>query len=410
MTYKAKILLIGNMNNNLFVLQRYLLDLNYEAYLYVLSTDDSIYFPDKDTLDFERYKPYIKFVNWGSDIDYFKKRREIKKDLKEFDAYIGCGLAPLFVNLINKSLDIYIPYGSDLYELPFEGFSHQNIVLRYYFRFILRKQLSQTKVCVAQRNFTALLNPIQKLKIKNIPIGYPYFYDKNTLPYTINKVKKISKVYKEFKKLRIENDIIILNHSRQIWKTFIDPFSFKGNDVLIKAFASFIKKTKKKCILIMFNNGIDVDASKELVSSLGISKNIIWMDPIKRLEIYSLVIKSDLVFDQIITGQGYGGTALDGMVLGTPSIAYFYNHFVKSFPKDNCGKPFPPHININTEKEILETLLDLEKNPEKYKKIGKDTKKWANDYFGFGLAKKYDLLIKAILKKKPLKEDLFMFS
>ena len=51
------------MNNNLFVLQRYLLDLNYEAYLYVLSTDDPIFYPDKDTLDFERYKPYIK-TSW----------------------------------------------------------------------------------------------------------------------------------------------------------------------------------------------------------------------------------------------------------------------------------------------------------------------------------------------------------
>ena len=50
--------------------------------------------------------------------DWFKPSLEY--DFKNYDICIGSGLTPYYFNKWGLELDVFLPYGSDLYELPFK--------------------------------------------------------------------------------------------------------------------------------------------------------------------------------------------------------------------------------------------------------------------------------------------------
>ena len=58
------------------------------------------------------------------------------------------------------------------------------------------------------------------------------------------------------------------------------------------------------------------------------------------------------------------------------------------------GHDLPKFINTCTSQEVCNVILDLEKNPKKFKKIGSELKDWFNKYNGNSLIKEYIKLMK----------------
>lgn len=89
---------------------------------------------------------------------------------------------------------------------------------------------------------------------------------------TIYNRENIAKYYQNitnlelYEKLRVENDLLIVNQASQTWTAPIDKTGriSKGSNNLIEGFASFIaqKPHDYKAKLILFEYGNDVKASK----------------------------------------------------------------------------------------------------------------------------------------------------
>src|SRR5659263_494855 len=116
---KYRIALIGNMNNNFFSLMRYFRDLGHDAVLFLYREDgtgaNKHFIPENDSWSYNKWKPYIIHTRITNGkfhrlLNIFIHRRKYKKYLESFDFILGCGFSPGLCNILNKKLDLFLPY------------------------------------------------------------------------------------------------------------------------------------------------------------------------------------------------------------------------------------------------------------------------------------------------------------
>jgi len=207
-----------------------------------------------------------------------------------------------------------------------------------------------------------------------------------------------------------KHDFIVFNHSRQIWcsnpdnlKDFDKYKGNKRNDKTIKAFAKFLKITKfKNPVLVLFEYGPDVECSKKLINELGIQNYVKWIEKSYRKEIMIGLKRASLAVDQVRERIcGIGGTSYEILASGVPLLT-FTNGVIQD--KKNLFYN-APIVEVLTEDDIFNVFIDYEKNPQKYKEIGKKAKEWFDENLGIGLAKKYVKLIELLVKDKTLTQN-----
>ena len=120
-----RICLVGNMNNNNYILAKMLRKKGVEADLILLNNEYRYFLPEHYDEELKKgYPEWIRKVRWGSGASFFYTSKDkILKDLGEYDIYIACNLfAPAFLykaGLINRT--IIRPHGGDVRILPFWG-------------------------------------------------------------------------------------------------------------------------------------------------------------------------------------------------------------------------------------------------------------------------------------------------
>lgn len=395
-----KVALIGNMNNSFFSLTRYLRDRGIDARLLLLKNEHPHFHPSHDTFDLS-YQNYTRQLGWGDLQSFFKiPQRKIRDDLEEYDFIIGCNSVPAFLHKINRRIDLFLPYGSDFYELPFLPYHLRNPLkkLKYYFQYnkfhrAQRKGIQEAWFINRENVLPFSKKILKKLNLYNnvCYFGQPAVYD--TI-YSLDKIKHFydrSAWYHEFKKIRDDFNIVIFNHSRHIWKTHIDGHSYKGNDVLIRSINKFVKENPGiKVCLILFEYGPDVDASKILINELKIEENVRWFPLMSRKEIFIGLSLSDLGTGQFSFGAIVCGTILEALAIGKPVL--HYKDLTLSGPK---GLFDYPYIQVRTENDICEALHDYYQNPSKYQEIGREGGRWYNNNYARKCVDKYVQLIEA---------------
>ena len=159
-----------------------------------------------------------------------------------------------------------------------------------------------------------------------------------------------------------EEDVILFSPSRQSWIE-------KGNDKMLRAFAKFCKVfPNSKFILIEWGN--DLDQSKMLVKSLGISDKVVWINSMNKFELVKFYNVSDIVLDQFILGS-WGTATPEAMGCGKPVLMFYdKKNIIRAFGEE------PPILNSFTENEIYSNLIRLTEDVEFRKKIGIESKKW----------------------------------
>ena len=111
---------LANLNNMMFILCRYLRDVGIDAHLITLSDEPAHFSPGSDSYD-DDYLEYYKVLPVTKSTLYKTESIQIlKKELADFDFFVGTDISPTIVTLIGKTLDVFIPHGSDIYDLPFE--------------------------------------------------------------------------------------------------------------------------------------------------------------------------------------------------------------------------------------------------------------------------------------------------
>ena len=117
-----------------------------------------------------------------------------------------------------------------------------------------------------------------------------------------------------------------------------------------------------------------------------------------RKDIMILLKYVDIGVGKLGDNYMWGGVGWEFLASGVP---FFYN---LQFSNEEYSKltsiPMPNIFKNASELDIVNHLLNFEKSPEKYKKIGKELQIWFNKYGGIGLASIWKDIIIKIYKEK----------
>jgi len=277
--------------------------------------------------------PY--FLPFNNPVKYLRMLKELLDYAEGFGLIVCSGLSPMWFRFLKKPF-IFYNYGSDLDQIPVQGWSGQptkfNTVQR-----ITHFLIKHAQASALRKASVVVLVPYQIEAARKLGLKRLHF-----LPAIID-----TELFKPRDK---EHEGLVFSHpTRQVWtdRTLSDC---KGNDKVFRAFARFL--TFKEAKLIAVEKGWDLEASKSLVKELGISDHVEWIAPVSREELSKLYNKSDIVLDQF-EGGILSLIPIEAMACGTPVISYVKEATELFYPE------MPPIINVKTEDDILHGMLTV---------------------------------------------------
>jgi hypothetical protein len=374
-----KIGFLGNMNNAAFSTARYLRDLGHDCEVLIYNDEPDHFAPEQDSFG-TGYRDFTRKIGWGDPAGFLSlSKKTIRKDTGGFDTIIGNGMAPAAMEKCGRRLDIFTPYGYDLYSLPFRKIVHPLRIPAYWAN--ARYQKRGIRNCRhiffdrTNSEFESLIGQFGFQGKRTVgPI--PMLYDKEYAEENIIHYRHLHPAIENLQKLRNENDIIFLQHIRQVWKTRIDDWSPKGNDLLIRAYSEFIaKRPHERTKLILFEYGIDVPATKKLISGLGMEEHIVWLPRLARKFIMITLYYADLVIGELHRSWLTYGALSESLCMGKPFMhkrtdAEFKNDYPELYPMIHAGSV----------ESVLAGLESFADNREYYRQMGIKGREWFDKY------------------------------
>lgn len=398
-----KVALIGNMNNNLFNLTRYLRDAGFDATLYVMPYDPTHFLPEADTFD-DDFKAYTRFLKWGNPYELGSTSREdIRAEFGNYDFIIGCGTSPAYLSKAGMTLDLFTPYGSDLYHYPFFNAFHPGKLFSYlkglfqkernieiqkrpsrpgnikgYIPFVThqRRGIRTAANCAVLTSGNDVYGQaLRKLRYHNkhflfsVPMIYTPQYNSDAIVHSYSK----SSWYEAFKVIRDNYDFIIFHNCRHCWKYEKDPASFKGNDRLFTGFAQFRHRNAGTAAIVTFEYGTDVPESKKLTRELGIESDVHWFPLMARRELLIGMSLCDLVVGNLSDASwATYGVVYESMALGKPILHHRKDELYEK-------KTLYAMINAYNSDMVTESLVYYSMNREDLLAIGRKAHEWFMD-------------------------------
>lgn len=379
-----KIACIGNMNNALFCLTRYLRDEGYDAHLLYLDGEPEHFHPDTDSYN-DLHKLYTHKLSWSKkpSILYHTSKHKILSDISGFDFFIACDISIAYLAKAGVNTNLFIPYGSDIHTIPHLNIFehpwkkwHKMYALRHYQRKAI-KNAGVISLETSNPDFEKQFVDPLKISHKRIYTTCPFIYYPQYENGEMEEYAPKSPLYPKFLKIREAHDIVIFHHSRQEWradgKMEVQKHVWtKGNDILIRGFAEFvINNPSVKSALIMFEYGSQVESSKNLIKELGITERVFWFPKSYRKDIMLGIQQSDLGVGELGLSWYTYGTIIEYMALGIPVI-----HKRDDSLYSAAGKELYPMINANTPFDIQGSLENAINHPQQCKQIGSMAKEW----------------------------------
>lgn len=393
-----KIALVDNMNNNFFALARYLRDLGCEVDLYLIPNRKHKHFdPQADTWQDVSNMSWIKeFPLSYHPITYVRSTRSILcKSFASYEKIIACGASLGLFYRAGISVDIFIPYGSDLLGLPFftfklscSLFDLSRSALLKYSSFAQKRGIQQSKRIAVNTNWHLAKQALDKINRTAINIPRVMIYKEDYPAKTNNKYTWLSSY-----------DFSVFSPTRHEWATNSEPMpdftkngGAKRNDKLIRAFAQLVEASLVSSpLLLMCEYGADVDHSKRLIASLGIQQFVRWLPLLPRREILIIMQHVSIIADQFREDMSAtsAGTTNEALAVGKPIITNTDGACNDvSDPYYNC-----PILEALSTEQIYSWLERCAKSPHFAKSVGDAGAKWFDQNLGFGLAQKYLTLL-----------------
>jgi glycosyltransferase involved in cell wall biosynthesis len=175
------------------------------------------------------------------------------------------------------------------------------------------------------------------------------------------------------REIRPPDDRVIFFHpARQDW-LLTDLSMFKGNDRLIRAFAR-ISRTHSSAQLVMIAWGRHLDATRDLIKSLGIESKIQWLDPMRKQDLWRTYLSSHAVLDQFVL-PGFGGITFEALALGCRVINY-----VDFGAAERFFSKAPPIYSASSEDEIFGMLEKIILDRSDLAGVGDAGAEWIKQY------------------------------
>ena len=176
-----------------------------------------------------------------------------------------------------------------------------------------------------------------------------------------------------------QNEVIrIFSATRFMWKkpfpSGTTDFENKGNDIMIRGIALFLKSMPVPLDIHLVEKGLHVKESKELIEELGFSHMVTWHKQMPFKELQYHIKHADIVFDQL--GSHYVSGGLYSMLQGRPVIG---NARPDVFDK-LLGEP-TLLCHAQTMEEVKEWLIKLVNDPALREDIGKKSREYVLRHF-----------------------------
>lgn len=318
-----KVALIGNMNNNNFVLLRCLLDQGIDVNLLILKNEPAHFSPGSDTNEIEKYNDKIKIVKWGDRKDWFSiSGKEINNDLKLYNFLIGTDLAPAFCGRAQRNLDIFVPHGSDLGHFTYYKLTWPNKLIQTWFAvYMQRKYIPKVKYFHMEGSIELYEKRWMKFKGNSIrwTISMPLVYKekKESVDYKCNIIKNIKKIKKE-------SDLTLYYNVRHVWGGDKNKdANQKGSDKVLRGLSLFKERNPEIIFnLITFEYGTKVNESKKLIKKLKLEENIKWFPLSERKNIIVGMQEADLVLGEFENSWVTYSVIAEALSLNKPIITY----------------------------------------------------------------------------------------
>lgn len=361
-----KIGYFGNMNNIGFTIVRYLRDLGYDIDLLLFDDELNHFLPYCDTFDL-KYQQFVRQLSWGSVGPLVKMPKEqIRHDIDVYDLTIGCGYAPAYFEKAGKKLDIFTPYGWDIWGLTkapdIWPLPHRWKWLKPYK--LQRRGISKCSVFHMSpademyENQAGVLAPNAERWLEGLPMVYTKEYDFNLQ----RQIEKRSHWGHLFREIREQCDFLIVYHSRHDWtRDTSDPCN-KGTAKLLKGFARFVKSNQNvRAHLITLEYGQDVAESRKLINELGIQNVVTWFPKMYRKDIIPALQLADIVCGQFENSWITYGAINEALTVSKPILTYRDDsQYAKSYPE------LYAILCARNDMEVYERLQEFVAAPEPY--------------------------------------------
>ena len=275
--------------------------------------------------------------------------------------------------------DLVVGYSTDgiyplIVERPYFAFEHGTI------RSIPFEKTGQGRLCsltyrMARHTFiTNADNNIAAMKL-----GIPRY---GFLPHPLNEQKVDEAAAATLRRElceQLKSDFLILHPARQHWTSERHPSWEKGNDYFIEGFARFVHEQCPKAGAIFVNWGQTLEASRSLLTKLGVSDRVLWIEPQANRRLLTYIKATDALADQFFLGS-FGGIMPKALRLGRPClIALDEERHRWCFPE------MPPVINARTPAEIHAGLSRLYLDQDFARSFETAGPRWYNTYHSLNL-------------------------
>lgn len=371
--------LLCNMNNILFSLTRYLRDRGVDATLLLLDNEEPHFHPSADTFDLS-FQSFTRKVPWGDPLQIAKVTAEkVAGSVSGFDVLVGCGSAPAYLDKAGIRLDMFVPYGSDFFELPFhlQGFRRRAPLSTLELPFRQRRGIRRARSILGDRSLayddaTKRLSYRGERIFESLPMIYTPLYSPATLPAYYGR----SHWYAELAALRARTDVLVVHHARHIWGTEFGFWQAKGNDKLVRGLAAAAKaRPDARFGLVMLEYGPEVERTKALVAELGLADRVLWLPLTARKEIMIAMSLADVGCGEFANSWLSCGTIYETLAMGKPLLNRRDDELYTSF--------FPelyPLMNVRSEADVASHLADYVDRPEHWKAVGEAGRAWHQRY------------------------------
>jgi len=165
-----------------------------------------------------------------------------------------------------------------------------------------------------------------------------------------------------------DDHVVFFHPARQDW-LLADPSMIKGNDRLVRAFAR-ISRTHPSAQLVMIAWGRDLEATRDLIKSLGVEGKIRWLDPMRKQDLWRTYLSSHAVLDQFVL-PSFGGITFEALALGCRVITN-----VDVGAAERFFSRAPPIYSASSENEICQMLEQIILDPNDQARVGDAGAEW----------------------------------
>ena len=169
-------------------------------------------------------------------------------------------------------------------------------------------------------------------------------------------------------------EFLIFHPSRQHWGPERHPSWEKGNDILIRGFARFVREMCPEAGAVFVEWGRTVDRSKQLLDSLGVADRVLWVPPMPNRAMIGHLRACDLLADQFFLGA-FGSTMPKALLHGSPAMLY-----LDESRHGWCFPEMPPVVNVSTPEEVFEGLRRVYADPAYRKWLIDRGRAWYHRY------------------------------